>query len=79
MSSEKKSDRTCAHAKARETSCVTSERVRPRMVVNLEKWRDQWILDVKPSEEAIAKKEESLAKHHGCSNWNMQCFDRGLG
>ncbi|CAK8989755.1 unnamed protein product, partial [Durusdinium trenchii] len=33
-----------------------------QMVVNLEKWRDQWILDVKPSEEAIAKKEESLAK-----------------
>lgn len=32
------------------------------MVANMEKWRDEWVADVKPSDEEVAKKESDIAK-----------------
>ena len=32
------------------------------MVANMEKWRDEWVEDVKPSDEAVAQKESDIAK-----------------
>lgn len=44
-----------------------------RMVANMEKWRDEWVADVKPSDEEVAKKESDIAKLLG-SFWGQGRF-----
>lgn len=38
-----------------------------RMVANMEKWRDEWVADVKPSDEELAPKNADITKLLGCS------------
>ena len=37
-----------------------------RMVANMEKWRDEWVADVKPSDEELAPKNADISKLLGC-------------
>jgi len=37
-----------------------------RMVANMEKWRDEWVADVKPSDEELAPKNADITKLLGC-------------
>ena len=39
----------------------------------MEKWRDEWVADVKPSDEEVAKKESDIAKLLG-SFWGQGRF-----
>ena len=32
------------------------------MVANMEKWRDEWVADVKPSDEELAPKNADITK-----------------
>ena len=43
-----------------------------RMVANMEKWRDEWVAEVKPSDEEIAQREADIAKLLGWQLWRCQ-------